>query len=184
MRLVLKKFFYARILYQINDSDFLIGKNMKVLEGSVAAPNAKVAVAIARFNNFINESLLEGAIDALKRIGQVKDENITIVRAPGAYELPLVARRLAESKKFDAIVALGTVIRGGTAHFEYVAGEASSGLGKVAMDAEIPVAFGVLTTENIEQAIERAGTKAGNKGAEAALTALEMVNLIQQIDAA
>ena len=183
MRLVLKKFFYARILYQINDSDFLIGKNMKVLEGSVAAPNAKVAVAIARFNSFINESLLEGAIDALKRIGQVKDENITIVRAPGAYELPLVARRLAESKKFDAIVALGTVIRGGTAHFEYVAGEASSGLGKVAMDAEIPVAFGVLTTENIEQAIERAGTKAGNKGAEAALTALEMVNLIQQIDA-
>lgn len=184
MRLVLKKFFYARILYQINDSDFLIGKNMKVLEGSVAAPNAKVAVAIARFNSFINESLLDGAIDALKRIGQVKDENITIVRAPGAYELPLVARRLAESKKFDAIVALGTVIRGGTAHFEYVAGEASSGLGKVAMDAEIPVAFGVLTTENIEQAIERAGTKAGNKGAEAALTALEMVNLIQQIDAA
>ena len=157
---------------------------MKVLEGSVAAPNAKVAVAIARFNSFINESLLEGAIDTLKRIGQVKDENITIVRAPGAYELPLVARRLAESKKFDAIVALGTVIRGGTAHFEYVAGEASSGLGKVAMDAEIPVAFGVLTTENIEQAIERAGTKAGNKGAEAALTALEMVNLIQQIDAA
>ena len=157
---------------------------MKVLEGSVAAPNAKVAVAIARFNSFINESLLEGAIDALKRIGQVKDENITIVRAPGAYELPLVARRLAESKNFDAIVALGTVIRGGTAHFEYVAGEASSGLGKVAMDAEIPVAFGVLTTENIEQAIERAGTKAGNKGAEAALTALEMVNLIQQIDAA
>ena len=157
---------------------------MKVLEGSVAAPNAKVAVTIARFNSFINESLLEGAIDALKRIGRVKDENITIVRAPGAYELPLVARRLAESNKFDAIVALGTVIRGGTAHFEYVAGEASSGLGKVAMDAEIPVAFGVLTTENIEQAIERAGTKAGNKGAEAALTALEMVNLIQQIDAA
>ena len=142
---------------------------MKVLEGAVAAPNAKIAVVIARFNSFINESLLEGAVDALKRIGQVKDENITIVRAPGAYELPLVARRLAESKKFDAIVALGTVIRG---------------LGQVAMQAEIPVAFGVLTTENIEQAIERAGTKAGNKGAEAALTALEMVNLLQQIDAA
>ena len=157
---------------------------MKVLEGAVAAPNAKIAIAIARFNSFINESLLEGAIDALQRLGQVKQENITVVRAPGAYELPLVARRLAESKKFDAIVALGTVIRGGTAHFEYVAGEASSGLGKVAMEAEIPVAFGVLTTENIEQAIERAGTKAGNKGAEAALTALEMVNLLQQIDAA
>ncbi|TGZ98484.1 6,7-dimethyl-8-ribityllumazine synthase [Rodentibacter pneumotropicus] len=157
---------------------------MKVLEGVVAAPNAKVAVVIARFNSFINESLLEGAVDTLKRIGQVKDENITLVRAPGAYELPLVARRLAESKKFDAIVALGTVIRGGTAHFEYVAGEASSGLSKVAMESEIPVAFGVLTTENIDQAIERAGTKAGNKGAEAALTALEMINLLQQIDAA
>lgn len=157
---------------------------MKVLEGHIATPEAKVAVVISRFNSFINESLLEGALDALKRVGQVKDENITVVRVPGAYELPLVARRLAESKKFDAIVALGTVIRGGTAHFEYVAGEASSGLGKVAMEAEIPVAFGVLTTENIEQAIERAGTKAGNKGAEAALVALEMVNLLNQIQAA
>ncbi|ACS97082.1 6,7-dimethyl-8-ribityllumazine synthase [Aggregatibacter aphrophilus NJ8700] len=157
---------------------------MKVLEGNIAAPKAKVAVVISRFNSFINESLLEGALDALKRVGQVKDDNITLVRVPGAYELPLVARRLAESKKFDAIVALGTVIRGGTAHFEYVAGEASSGLGKVAMEAEIPVAFGVLTTENIEQAIERAGTKAGNKGAEAALVALEMYNLLNQIQAA
>ncbi|MBN6064476.1 6,7-dimethyl-8-ribityllumazine synthase [Aggregatibacter actinomycetemcomitans] len=157
---------------------------MKVLEGHIATPEAKVAVVISRFNSFINESLLEGALDALKRVGQVKDENITLVRVPGAYELPLVARRLAESKKFDAIVALGTVIRGGTAHFEYVAGEASSGLCKVAMESEIPVAFGVLTTENIEQAIERAGTKAGNKGAEAALVALEMVNLLNQIQAA
>ena len=157
---------------------------MKVLEGNIAAPKAKVAVVISRFNSFINESLLEGALDALKRVGQVKDDNITLVRVPGAYELPLVARRLAESKKFDAIVALGTVIRGGTAHFEYVAGEASSGLGKVAMEAEIPVAFGVLTTENIAQAIERAGTKAGNKGAEAALVALEMYNLLNQIQAA
>ena len=157
---------------------------MKILEGHIAAPEAKVAVVIGRFNSFINESLLEGALDALKRVGQVKDENITLVRVPGAYELPLVARRLAESKKFDAIVALGTVIRGGTAHFEYVAGEASSGLGKVAMESDIAVAFGVLTTENIEQAIERAGTKAGNKGAEAALVALEMVNLLNQIQAA
>ncbi|MEH8137086.1 6,7-dimethyl-8-ribityllumazine synthase [Gallibacterium anatis] len=154
---------------------------MKVLEGQIASPNAKIAVVIARFNSFINDSLLEGALDALTRVGQVKDENITVVKAPGAYELPLVARRLAASKKFDAIVALGTVIRGGTAHFEYVAGEASNGLGQVAMQAEIPVAFGVLTTENIEQAIERAGTKAGNKGAEAALVALEMVNLLAQI---
>ena len=155
---------------------------MKVLEGTVAAPNAKIAVVIARFNSFINESLLEGAVDALKRIGQVQDDNITLVRAPGAYELPLVARRLADSKKYDAIVALGTVIRGGTAHFEYVAGEASSGLGQVAMQADIPVAFGVLTTEYIEQAIERAGTKAGNKGAEAALVALEMINLLAAVD--
>lgn len=157
---------------------------MKILEGAVAAPNAKIAVVIARFNSFINESLRDGAVDALKRFGQVKDENITLVYAPGAYELPLVARRLADSKKFDAIVALGTVIRGGTAHFEYVAGEASSGLGQVAMQAEIPVAFGVLTTENIEQAIERAGTKAGNKGAESALVALEMINLLTAIDQA
>ena len=156
---------------------------MKVLEGSLVAPNAKVAVVVARFNSFINENLVEGAVDALKRVGQVNDENITLARVPGAYELPLAARRLADSKKFDAIVALGTVIRGGTAHFEYVAGEASSGLGQVAMQADIPVAFGVLTTENIEQAIERAGTKAGNKGAEAALVALEMVNLLDQIKA-
>ena len=157
---------------------------MKVLEGQLSAPNAKIAVVVARFNHFINDSLVDGAVDALKRVGQVKEENITLVKVPGAYELPLAVRRLADTKKFDAIVALGTVIRGGTAHFEYVAGEASSGLGNVALTSDIPVAFGVLTTENIEQAIERAGTKAGNKGAEAALVALEMVNLLDQIKAA
>lgn len=157
---------------------------MKVLEGQLSAPNAKIAVVVARFNHFINDSLVDGAVDALKRVGQVKEENITLVKVPGAYELPLAVRRLADTKKFDAIVALGTVIRGGTAHFEYVAGEASSGLGNVALNSDIPVAFGVLTTENIEQAIERAGTKAGNKGAEAALVALEMVNLLDQINAA
>ncbi|MGQ0286048.1 6,7-dimethyl-8-ribityllumazine synthase [Pasteurellaceae bacterium 22721_9_1] len=156
---------------------------MKVLEGVLAAPHAKIAVVVARFNHFINDSLVDGAVDALKRVGQVKDENITLVKVPGAYELPLAVRRLAESKKFDAIVALGTVIRGGTAHFEYVAGEASSGIGHVSLNCDIPVAFGVLTTENIEQAIERAGTKAGNKGAEAALVALEMINLLDQIKA-
>ncbi|MDT3251806.1 6,7-dimethyl-8-ribityllumazine synthase [Serratia sp. root2] len=156
---------------------------MKVIEGVVATPNARVAIAIARFNNFINDSLLQGAIDALKRIGQVADDNITVVWVPGAYELPLTARVLANSGKYDAIIALGTVIRGGTAHFEYVAGEASSGIGNVSLNAEIPVAFGVLTTESIEQAIERAGTKAGNKGAEAALTALEMINVIKAIKA-
>ena len=156
---------------------------MKVIEGVVATPNARVAIAIARFNNFINDSLLQGAIDALKRIGQVADDNITVVWVPGAYELPLTARVLANTGKYDAVIALGTVIRGGTAHFEYVAGEASSGLGSVSLNTEIPVAFGVLTTESIEQAIERAGTKAGNKGAEAALTALEMINVLKAIKA-
>ncbi|MBG6247393.1 MULTISPECIES: 6,7-dimethyl-8-ribityllumazine synthase [Symbiopectobacterium] len=153
---------------------------MNVIEGVVATPDARVAIAIARFNNFINDSLLEGAIDALKRIGQVKDENITVVWVPGAYELPMTARALAKNG-YDAVVALGTVIRGGTAHFEYVAGECSSGLAHVAMNSDIPVTFGVLTTESIEQAIERAGTKAGNKGAEAALTALEMINVLKAI---
>ncbi|MGL9750795.1 MAG: 6,7-dimethyl-8-ribityllumazine synthase [Symbiopectobacterium sp.] len=153
---------------------------MNVIEGVVATPDARVAIAIARFNNFINDSLLEGAIDALKRIGQVKDENITVVWVPGAYELPLTARALAKNG-YDAVVALGTVLRGGTVHFEYVAGECSSGLAHVAMNSDIPVTFGVLTTESIEQAIERAGTKAGNKGAEAALTALEMINVLKDI---
>lgn len=156
---------------------------MNVIEGVVAAPDARVAIAIARFNHFINDSLLDGAVDALKRIGQVKDENITVVWVPGAYELPLAVSALADSKSYDAIVALGTVIRGGTAHFEFVAGECSSGLSAVATRAALPVAFGVLTTESIEQAIERAGTKAGNKGAEAALTALEMINVLQAIKA-
>ncbi|ETS33082.1 6,7-dimethyl-8-ribityllumazine synthase [Photorhabdus temperata] len=154
---------------------------MNVIKGIVAAPQARVAIAIARFNNFINDNLLEGAIDALERIGQVTSENITVVWVPGAYELPLTVKTLVETQKYDAVVALGTVIRGGTAHFEYVAGECSSGLSNVAMTSKIPVAFGVLTTESIEQAIERAGTKAGNKGAEAALTALEMVNVINAI---
>ncbi|MBP2845729.1 6,7-dimethyl-8-ribityllumazine synthase [Dickeya oryzae] len=157
---------------------------MNIIEGVVAAPNARVAIAIARFNHFINDSLLEGALDALKRIGQVKEENVTVVWVPGAYELPLAVRTLANSQKYDAVVALGTVIRGGTAHFEFVAGECSSGLSHVAMNSDIPVAFGVLTTESIEQAIERAGTKAGNKGAEAALTALEMINVLHSIKSA
>ncbi|WP_445496543.1 6,7-dimethyl-8-ribityllumazine synthase [Photorhabdus sp. SF281] len=154
---------------------------MNVIKGIVAAPQARVAIAIARFNSFINDNLLEGAVDALERIGQVASENITVVWVPGAYELPLTVKTLVETQKYDAVVALGTVIRGGTAHFEYVAGECSSGLSNVAMTSKIPVAFGVLTTESIEQAIERAGTKAGNKGAEAALTALEMVNVINAI---
>lgn len=155
---------------------------MKVIEGNVPAPEAKIAIVISRFNSFINESLLAGAIDSLKRFGQVSEDNITIVRVPGAVELPLVTQRVAATKQFDAIIALGTVIRGGTPHFEFVAGECNKGLAQVAMDYDIPVAFGVLTTDTIEQAIERAGTKAGNKGSEAALSALEMVNVLHQVD--
>ncbi|EAS63893.1 6,7-dimethyl-8-ribityllumazine synthase [Photobacterium sp. GB-27] len=155
---------------------------MKVIEGAIAAPNAKVAIVIARFNSFINESLLSGALDALKRQGQVSEDNITVVRCPGAYELPLVAQQVAKSDRYDAIVALGSVIRGGTPHFDYVAGECNKGLAQVALEYNTPVAFGVLTVDSIEQAIERAGTKAGNKGAEAALSALEMVNVLSQIE--
>ncbi|QLK87264.1 6,7-dimethyl-8-ribityllumazine synthase [Arsenophonus endosymbiont of Aphis craccivora] len=154
---------------------------MKVIKGTVAAPKARIAIVVARFNHFINNSLLEGAIDTLERVGQVAKENITVVWVPGAYELPLTIKTLAETKKYDAVVALASVIRGATSHFEYVAGECSAGLSNVAMTSNIPVAFGVLTTEDIEQAIERAGTQAGNKGADAALAALEMVNVIQAI---
>lgn len=154
---------------------------MKTIEGSVAAPKARVAIIVARFNHFINDSLVTGAVDALKRIGQVKDDNITIIWVPGAYEIPLTAKAVAQSKKYDAIVALGTVIRGSTAHFELVAGESSSGLLGASVEHSIPVGFGILTTESIEQAIERAGTKAGNKGSEAALTALEMLNVLTSI---
>ena len=134
---------------------------MKVIEGGLAAPEAKIAIVISRFNSFINEQLLAGAVDTLKRTGQVKDDNITVVRMPGAVELPLVAKRVAASKKYDAIIALGTVIRGGTPHFEFVANECNKGLAQVSLDYDIPVAFGVLTTDSIDQAIERAGHKNG-----------------------
>ena len=154
---------------------------MKIIEGGLAAPEAKIAIVISRFNSFINEQLLAGAVDTLKRTGQVQDDNITVVRMPGAVELPLVAKRVAVSKKYDAIIALGTVIRGGTPHFEFVANECNKGLAQVSLDYEIPVAFGVLTTDSIDQAIERAGTKMGNKGSEAALSALEMVNVMAEL---
>ncbi|CUX96477.1 6,7-dimethyl-8-ribityllumazine synthase [Candidatus Doolittlea endobia] len=156
---------------------------MNVIKGVIAAPDARIAIAIARFNHFINDNLLDGAIDVLKRIGHVKDANITVVWVPGAYELPLSISVLSDTKYYDAIVALGTIIRGNTAHFEFVARECSSGLSKIATRAAMPVAFGILTTESIEQAIERAGTTVGNKGAEAALTALEMINVLQAIKA-
>ncbi|WP_196138618.1 6,7-dimethyl-8-ribityllumazine synthase [Aliikangiella sp. G2MR2-5] len=155
---------------------------MKTIEGNMIANGSKFALLVARFNSFVVESLVEGAIDALKRHG-VAEKDIEIIRVPGAFEMPVAAQRIAASKKYDAIVALGAVIRGGTPHFEYVAGECVKGLSQVSLADGIPVAFGVLTVDSIEQAIERAGTKAGNKGAEAALGALEMVNLFQQLDA-
>ncbi|WP_417357092.1 6,7-dimethyl-8-ribityllumazine synthase [Gallaecimonas pentaromativorans] len=155
---------------------------MKIIEGGFAAPKHKFALVVSRFNSFIVDSLVDGAVDALKRHGQVPEEHITIVRVPGAVELPLAAKKVAASKKYDAIISLGAVIRGGTPHFEYVCAECNKGLASVAMDYDIPVAFGVLTTDTIEQAIERAGTKAGNKGAEAALSALEMVNVIDALE--
>jgi len=156
---------------------------MNIIEGSIAAPNANIAIVISRFNSFINERLLDGAMDTLTRIGQVSENNITVVRCPGAIELPLVAQRVARSDRYDAIIALGSVIRGGTPHFDYVAGECSKGIAHVALECDIPVAFGVITTDTIEQAIDRAGVKVGNKGAEAALSALEMVNVLAQIEA-
>jgi len=155
---------------------------MKVIEGNMAAPDARIAIVVARFNSFINENLLSGALDVLKRQGQVHDDNLTLVRVPGAVEIPLAVKKLAKSGQFDAVIALGCVIRGGTYHFDLVANESSKGMAQVMLEHEVPVAFGVLTTENIEQAIERAGTKAGNKGAEAALSALEMINVLKQLD--
>jgi 6,7-dimethyl-8-ribityllumazine synthase len=154
---------------------------MKIIEGGLAAPQAKIAIVISLFNSFINEQLLAGAVDTLKRTGQIADDNITVVRVPGAVELPLATKRVAASKKYDAIIALGTVIRGGTPHFEFVANECNKGLAQVSLEFDTPVAFGVLTTDSIDQAIERAGTKMGNKGSEAALGALEMVNVMAEL---
>ncbi|WFF39654.1 6,7-dimethyl-8-ribityllumazine synthase [Moraxella nasibovis] len=142
--------------------------------------NLKIAIAVGRFNGFLVESLVEGALDALLRHG-VQGENITVVRVPGAFELPLTAKKLATSGKFDAIVVLGAIIRGATPHFDIVASESAKGLSKVALDHDIPVINGILTTENIEQTIERAGTKAGNKGFEAAMTAIEMASVLKAI---
>ncbi len=154
---------------------------IKTFEGNVVADGGKFCLVASRFNSFIVEQLENGAIDALVRHGVLK-ENITLVKAPGAFELPMVIQRVASSKKYDAIVALGAVIRGGTPHFDYVAGECVKGLAHIALQYDVPVTFGVLTVDTIEQAIERAGTKAGNKGAEAALSALEMVNLFKSLE--
>ena len=150
------------------------------IQGTFTPEPAKYAVVVGRFNSFIVDSLLTGVIDTLSRHG-VNGDDITVVRVPGAYEMPLTAQHLAGSNKYDAIIAIGAVIRGGTPHFDYVAGECSKGLAQVSLQHHIPVAFGVLTVDSIEQAIERAGTKAGNKGVEAALSALEMVSLMKNL---
>lgn len=154
---------------------------MNVIEAGIAAPGKKFALVVSRFNHFVVDSLLDGAVQTLKHYGQVSDDAITVVKVPGAYELPLAAKKLAASGNYDAVIAIGAVIRGGTPHFDFVAGECNSGLSRVMHEFDIPVANGVITTDTIEQAIERSGTKAGNKGAEAALSALEMVNVLEQL---
>lgn len=153
---------------------------MQMIEGQYTDADGRYAIVVGRFNQFVVDSLVEGAVDTLVRHG-VDEDNITVVRVPGAYEIPLAAQAVAEKGDVDAIIALGAVIRGSTPHFDYVAGESASGLNKVQMDTGVPCSFGVLTVDTIEQAIERAGTKSGNKGAEASLVAIEMVSVLRQI---
>ncbi|SDB21434.1 6,7-dimethyl-8-ribityllumazine synthase [Pseudobutyrivibrio sp. YE44] len=153
---------------------------MKVYEGNLVSQDIKVGIVVARFNEFITSKLLGGAIDALKR-ENVKDEDIEVAWVPGAFEIPLIAKKMAESKKYDAVICLGAVIRGATSHYDYVCAEVSKGVAQVSMNAGIPVMFGILTTDTIEQAVERAGTKAGNKGFECGQGAIEMVNLIREM---
>ena len=152
-----------------------------LIEGNLIVPKgARFAIVASRFNHFVVDRLVEGAVDALVRHG-ADAKNVTVVRVPGAFELPLVVRRLAASKKVDAVIALGAVIRGATPHIDYVAGEAAKGIGAAAAASDVPIAFGVLTTESIEQAVERAGTKQGNKGWDAAVSAIEMVSLLRAL---
>ena len=154
-----------------------------IIEGDFTATDVRLAVVAARFNEFIVNSLTDGALDALRRHG-IAEAAVDVIKVPGSFELPLAVKRAAASARYDGIIALGAVIRGSTAHFDYVAGECTKGLGSVALNHDIPVGFGVLTVDTIEQAIERAGTKAGNKGAECALTVLEMISLLRQLDRA
>lgn len=154
---------------------------LKTIEGNYTNGSARYGILVARYNSFIVDRLLDGALDALRKHG-VQDRDISLVKAPGAYELPLIAKKMADSGSYDAIVALGAVIRGGTPHFEYVSGECIKGLSQVGLNSGLPIAFGVLTVDSIEQAIERAGSKAGNKGEEAALTAIEMLSLSRQLE--
>jgi 6,7-dimethyl-8-ribityllumazine synthase len=152
------------------------------VEGKLNAEGLRLAIVVARFNSFITERLLEGAVDTIRRSGGDVDK-LTIVRVPGAWEMPVVARELATAGRFDAVICLGAVIRGATPHFDYVAGNAASGLASIAAESGVPVAFGVLTTNTVEEAVDRAGAKAGNKGSDAALTAIEMANLLRDLRA-
>jgi len=154
----------------------------RFVDGQLSAKGLKVAIVAARFNAFIVDRLVDGAVDTLVRSGASGDD-VTVVRCPGAFEIPQVAKRVVDAGGFDAVICLGCVIRGATPHFDYVAGEAAKGIGQLGMSAKIPVVFGVLTTDTIEQAVERAGTKAGNKGADAALAAIEMASLFSQLGA-
>ena len=153
---------------------------MKIYEGNLVSEKIKVGIVVARFNEFITSKLLGGAVDALKR-ENVADDDIEVAWVPGAFEIPLVAKKMANSGRYDAVICLGAVIRGSTTHYDYVCNEVSKGVASVGLESEIPVMFGVVTTENIEQAIERAGTKAGNKGYDCAMAAIEMVNLLREI---
>lgn len=154
---------------------------MKIIEGNMIADGAKIGIVASRFNEFITSKLVSGAVDGLKRHG-VDDEDISLCWVPGAFEIPIVAKKMASSKKYDAVICLGAVIRGATTHYDYVCNEVSKGTAHVSLETGVPVLFGVVTTENIEQAIERAGTKAGNKGYDCALSAVEMINLMKKFD--
>jgi 6,7-dimethyl-8-ribityllumazine synthase len=154
---------------------------MKLYEGNLNAEGLKFAIAVSRFNSFVTERLLEGALDCLRRHG-CSEEDIEVFKTPGSFELPLIAKKLAKSSRYDAVIVLGAVIRGETPHFDYVAAEVSKGVAQVSLESEKPVIFGVLTTDTVEQAIDRAGAKAGNKGWEAALAAIEMVNLLKGME--
>ena len=153
----------------------------RIFEGKLSAEGFRFAIIVSRFNDFISSKLVEGAMDALKRHG-AEDEQISLVKVPGAFEIPLAAKKLAENGQFHGIICLGAVIRGSTPHFEYVAAEVSKGIATVALESGTPITFGVLTTENLEQAIERAGSKSGNKGWDAAIAAMEMVNLFKEFE--
>lgn len=152
----------------------------RIIEGNLSAKGLKVAIVVGRFNDFISERLVDGAVDTLLRSGAA-DSDIDVVKVPGAFEIPVAAKTLARGGSYDAILCLGCVIRGATPHFEYVAGEAAKGVARVSLDFETPISFGIITAENLEQAIERAGTKSGNKGRDAALTAIEMANLLKTL---